>query len=101
LVKNTIFIIDAVTVSIIGTTPYLAHELIHYLQQSTGNIQGHQEVKEYLDKPTEMEAFEVQEDFKKRHESPEEANKYVKELLDHHDIDGNERTEKKKELLNK
>lgn len=82
-------------------THYLAHELTHWLQQTTGNTAGHQYVKEYLDKPTEMEAFQVQIDFKKRHEGDEEADEYVEELLDHHNIDNKkEREEKTDELKN-
>lgn len=77
---------------------YLAHEICHFLQQWTGNTQGH-EVKDYLSKPTEEEAFKVQVDFKERHEGEEEAEKYVEELLDHHDKDGKERKEKKEELM--
>lgn len=80
-------------------THYLIHELVHYLQQKTGKTRGHQMVSEYLDKPTEEEAFQTQIDFKEKVESPEEAEKYVEKLLDHHDYKGKEREEKKKELL--
>jgi hypothetical protein len=80
-------------------THYLAHELTHYLQQLTGNTAGHQSVEDYLDKPTELEAFQVQVDFKERHEGEDEADEYVEDLMDHHDIDDEgERKEKKKEL---
>lgn len=80
-------------------THYLAHELVHYLQQFTGNTAGHKLVDDYLDKPTEMEAFQVQVKYKERHESPEEANEYIDDLLDHHDVSNpKERKEKKEEL---
>jgi len=78
-------------------THYLAHEMVHFLQQSTGNTQGH-EVKDYLSKPTELEAFEVQIDFKEEHEGEKEKDKYVEELLDHHDKDGCERKDLKEKL---
>ena len=78
---------------------YLAHEITHYLQQVTGNVAGHSDVEDYLDKPTEEEAFRIQVDFKKRNEGEDEAQTYVEELLDHHDIDGKEREEKRDELL--
>lgn len=81
-------------------THYLIHELIHYLQQKTGkNMHKHRDEDEYLDKETEEEAFKVQVDFKKREESEEEAEDYVEKLLDHHDIKGKERKDKKEELL--
>jgi hypothetical protein len=86
--------------SVKDPTHYLIHELVHYLQQKTGkNLQKHKKEEEYLDKETEQEAFEAQIDFKKRKESPEEAEDYVDRLLDHHDIKGKERKEKKEELL--
>ena len=77
---------------------YLAHELTHYLQQRTGNTEGHNAVDEYLDKPTEQEAFALQLDYKERHEGKEEADEYLENLLDHHDYHGKERKEKRKEL---
>lgn len=79
-------------------THYLVHELMHYLQQTTGKNRGG-EANDYLDKPTEQEAFEAQIDFKKREESPEEAEEYTEGLLDHHELDGEERKEKKEELM--
>jgi predicted RND superfamily exporter protein len=82
-------------------THYLVHELTHYLQQTTGKTHGHKEVSDYLDKPTEEEAFKAQIDFKKRNESPEEAEKYTEDLLDHHDLSGRERQKKKEKLLDK
>lgn len=78
-------------------THYLVHELTHYLQQRTGNTKGHQNVKEYMDKPTEQEAFKVQIDFKERNEGEEEAKEYKEDLLDHHKLKG----KKRKEIENK
>ncbi len=81
-------------------THYLIHELIHYLQQKTGkNMKKHRNEEEYLDKETEEEAFKAQVDWKKREESPDEAEEYVESLLDHHDMDGRKREDKKEELL--
>lgn len=81
-------------------THYLIHELVHYLQQKTGkNMKKHRDEDEYLDKETEEEAFKTQIDFKKREESEEEAEDYVEKLLDHHDMEGKKRDEKKDELL--
>lgn len=81
-------------------TSYLVHELTHYLQQRTGHTKGHEQVSDYMDKPTEEEAFQAQIDFKKRHEGLEEAEEYTEELLDHHKIKGKKRQKKKEKLLN-
>lgn len=81
-------------------THYLIHEFVHFLQQKTGkNLSKHNTEDSYLDKPTELEAFKSQVDFKERTESPQSAEKYVENLLDHHEIDGKDRKEKKEELL--
>jgi hypothetical protein len=81
-------------------TQYLVHEMIHFLQQFTGNTQGH-EKSEYLDKDTEIESFKTQVDYKKRNEGKEEAEEYVDDLLDYHNLDGKKREQKEKELLGK
>lgn len=80
-------------------THYLVHELMHYLQQLTGKKCKGPKDANYLDKPTEEEAFQVQIDFKKRIESPDEADEYLEGLLSHHDLEGKERKEKKEDLL--
>ena len=79
-------------------THYLVHEIIHYLQQKTGTNISEPKTDDYLGKPTEQEAFEAQVDYKKREESPQEAKRYVKQLLDYHDVEGDERKETAKEL---
>lgn len=80
-------------------THYLVHELVHFLQQHTDKADPHKHEKEYLDRETEMEAFQSQVDYKKREESPEKAEDYVDGLLDYHDVDGKEREDKKEELM--
>ena len=81
-------------------THYLVHELVHYLQQRTGKNNGvEQKNEDYLDRPSEEEAFESQVDFKRRKESPEEANRYVEDLLDYHGFEGREKKEKKEDIL--
>jgi hypothetical protein len=79
---------------------YLIHELEHYLQQSTGDTKGSQ-AKDYLDKDTEMAAFQKQVEFKRENKGNGEAKEYVEDLLDYHKIMGPKRKEKKKELLGK
>lgn len=81
-------------------THYLVHELVHFLQQHTDNSDPNKKNKEYLDRETEMEAFQSQVDYKKREESPAKAEDYVDGLLDYHNIDGKERKDKKEELMN-
>lgn len=79
-------------------THYLAHEIIHYLQQTTGNVEDQRDA-DYIDKPTEVEAFQAQVDFKERHEGGDEAERYVEDLLDYHEVGGKEREKKKDELM--
>jgi hypothetical protein len=81
-------------------TSYLVHEIQHFLQQSTGDTKGSQ-AKDYLDKETEMDAFQKQVEFKRENKGDEKASEYIEDLLDYHEIDGKERKEKKKELLGK
>lgn len=80
-------------------THYLIHELIHYLQQSTGKHNCKNDNADYLDLDTEEEAFKAQIDYKKREESEEEADEYVEGLLDHHEFEGKRRKDKKEELM--
>lgn len=78
---------------------YLCHEVIHLAQQISGNLQG-ANAKDYLDKKTEIDAFEAQLDYKEEHEGRGEAEKYVDNLLEYHKVPRKERKEKKEELLN-
>lgn len=76
---------------------YLAHELIHYLQQTcreegTFAFDGH-----YLDNPDEQEGFKAQINYIDDEYGESEAKKYIDHLFDHHDIKGN----KKDKLYNK
>lgn len=79
-------------------TAYLAHELIHYLQQSTGKVKTNN-TDDYLDQDNEVEAFKAQIDYKEKHEGKDEAEEYVDELLDYHKYKGKKREKKEKELL--
>jgi len=76
---------------------YLVHELTHYLQQRTGRTKGH-EIPDYMDKPTEQEAFKVQIEFKERNEGEKEAEEYKEDLLDHHKLKGKKRKEIEKKI---
>lgn len=77
---------------------YIVHEITHVSQQESGLVDGKTDKEDYLDDPNEQEAFEAQISYMKRHESPEEVQEYIENLLDHHDIKGKEREEKKEKL---
>jgi hypothetical protein len=79
---------------------YAHHELTHYLQQTTGTGPTHGSAEDsYLDNEYEQEGFQEQTKFIAHHEGNEEAEDYIEQVLDHHDVDGQERKEKKEELL--
>lgn len=80
-------------------THYVAHEIIHWLQQYVGDTAGHNATNDYLHKSTEQDAYKVQLEFKKDHESPKEADRYLEDLLDYHGKKGKERKELKEELM--
>lgn len=79
---------------------YGSHEINHYLQQTTGDqpTQGSAD-DSYLDNPYEIEGFQTQTKFIEENDGVEKAEQYVDKVLDHHDMDGRERANKKKELL--
>lgn len=76
---------------------YLIHEVVHVLQQKNGMVEGKTDREDYLDDPNEQEAFQVQLEYMDEH-TPEEVQQYLENLLDHHDIEGKERKEKKEKL---
>lgn len=79
---------------------YLIHEYSHYLQQTTGtkptksSNDGH-----YLDNKFEQEAFSNQIEYLADHKGDKEAEDYVENLLDHHEVDNKKEREDKKETL--
>lgn len=79
---------------------YLIHEITHAVQHiAEPGASKKVKNKEYLDKDTEVEAFRNQISFQMKSEGPKKTKEYVDRLLDFHDLDGNERSRKKKELL--
>lgn len=79
---------------------YLIHELTHAVQHVVEpGVSAKMKKKEYLDKDTEVEAFQNQIEFQKSREGKEATEKYVENLLDFHDIKGKKREDKKDELL--
>lgn len=79
---------------------YLAHEFTHFCQQTTGNSPTKGSTDDtYLDNPAEQEGFSAQTEYLSETRDPEIAEEYIENVLDHHDIDGKERSEKRKKLL--
>ena len=78
---------------------YVIHEFTHVLQQKNGKVTEESQSKEYLDDENEIEAFQAQLSFMSDYDDEEEIQEYLENLLDHHNITGVEREEKKEELL--
>lgn len=77
---------------------YMIHEITHVMQQDAGQVNGKTDKNHYLDDKNEQEAFQAQISYMSEHDTPEEIQKYLEQLLDHHNIKGKERKEKIKEL---
>ena len=79
---------------------YGVHEITHWLQQTTGSkpTQSSDEGS-YLDNPFEQEGFQNQVEYIAKQDGEEEAEDYVDNLLDHHDVDTDEERDEKKETL--
>lgn len=67
---------------------YGVHEMTHWLQQTTGDhpTQSADE-GEYLENPCEQEGFQNQVEYISDHFGYDEAEEYVENLLEHHDVD--------------
>lgn len=74
---------------------YVVHELVHWLQQRTGLDSYHEpdNYSSYLFIPTEIQAFKEQIEFIRNYKGAKEAKKYLKDLLDFHELEGDERKE--------
>jgi hypothetical protein len=80
---------------------YVVHELVHYLQQCFGEVRHYKDIadQDYLEKPTEVEAFQYQIQFMKDQYSEDRAKEYVTDLLDFHEMSGDAAEEKRLKLL--
>lgn len=80
---------------------YVIHELAHSIQhvQSAKKKYKKDQDREYLDKDTEIEAFQYQIEFDSKNRGKDKAEEYVDGLLDYHKIRGRDRKSKKEELL--
>lgn len=81
---------------------YLVHELTHFLQQcfSDGPTKG-SSGDDYLENPYEVEGFQNQTEYIAHTEGEETAEDYIEKVLQHHSVDGDDREEKKEELMAK
>jgi len=79
---------------------YGTHEITHWLQQTTGTkpTKGSEDGN-YLDNKYEQEAFTNQVEYIADHEGKDEAEEYVDNLLEHHEINDKEEQEDKKEIF--
>jgi hypothetical protein len=79
---------------------YGVHEITHWLQQTTGTKPTQSaDDGEYLDNPYEQEGFQNQVQYIAEHQGEEEAEKYVDDLLEHHEIENKKEIKDKKETL--
>jgi hypothetical protein len=79
---------------------YGVHEMTHWLQQTTGSkATKSSDDGNYLDNPYEQEGFQNQVEYIAKQFGESEAEQYVDDLLEHHDVDSKKEVEEKKETL--
>lgn len=79
---------------------YGVHEMTHWLQQTTGTkATKSSDDGSYLDNPFEQEGFQNQVQYIADQFGDGEAEKYVDDLLEHHEIEDKKEVEEKKEIL--
>lgn len=79
---------------------YGVHEMTHWLQQTTGNKPTQSsDDGNYLDNPFEQEGFQNQVEYIADHFGEGEAEGYVDNLLEHHEVEDKKEKEDKKETL--
>ena len=79
---------------------YGVHEMTHWLQQTTGTkATKSSDEGSYLDNPYEQEGFQNQVEYIADQFGDEEAEQYVDDLLEHHEIEDKKEVKDKKETL--
>lgn len=79
---------------------YLIHEITHYLQQTTGtHPTKSSDDGEYLENEFEQEGFANQVEYIANHEGEDEAEEYVDDLLEHHEVEDKKDKEELKEVF--
>ena len=80
---------------------YLAHEITHYAQQTTGSKPTKGSTPEnYLDNPVEQEGFQNQSKYIADTQGEDEAKEYIDGVLEHHNVSDNNMATRRKKLLN-
>lgn len=79
---------------------YVIHELVHAIQhiKDFGKPKS-DEAHNYLDEPDEVAAFQKQIKYHSKELGKEDAEEYVDDLLDHHNVPGEDKKDKREELL--
>ena len=80
---------------------YVIHELVHATQHASDISKSKDDdVKDYLDKDTEIEAFQRQIEYDSK-KNPDDVEDYVEELIEYHNVGpgSEEREDKKEELM--
>jgi hypothetical protein len=79
---------------------YGVHEMTHWLQQTTGTkATKSSDEGSYLDNPYEQEGFQNQVEYIADQFGDSEAEQYVDDLLEHHDVEDKKEIKDKKETL--
>jgi len=79
---------------------YGVHEMTHWLQQTTGTKPTKSsDDGNYLDNPFEQEGFQNQVEYIANQFGPGEAENYVDDLLEHHEVEEGKEFKEKKETL--
>ena len=79
---------------------YGVHEMTHWLQQTTGTkATKSSDDGSYLDNPYEQEGFQNQVQYIADQFGDAEAEQYVDDLLEHHEVESKKEVEEKKETL--
>lgn len=79
---------------------YLAHEMTHYAQQTTGDGPTKGSTDDtYLDNEYEQEGFRVQTKYLSETEGDTVAKKYIDKVLRYHEVPKSEKKEKQQQLL--
>ncbi len=80
---------------------YAIHELVHSLQHMKSEGIDPYADDEYLDREDELEAFQFQIAYDAKERGENEAEEYVEDLIEYHEIPEEEQENKKEELLDK
>jgi len=79
---------------------YMIHEMTHHFQQCFGDGPTKGSNKDnYLDNKYEQEGFQAQTEYLSETRDDEAAEAYVEKVMDHHDVQEDEKSKRRKDLL--